>query len=182
SDRSGGISRRRVIFNFSEVVPENERDPMLAEKIEGELAVVIRHLLTRFADQDEARRLLYEQQKSEEALAIKREGDSLVDFCGYLMASVMCDGLLVGNAEIVPFSPRRYLYHAYLAYMRAHGFGKPVTLTRFGKDMPGAMAEYGREYMKRKTKHGLRSNVTLTEESEDWMPSCVSVTNDDSKN
>ncbi|EEU9512766.1 DNA primase, partial [Escherichia coli] len=29
SDRSGGISRRRVIFNFSEVVPENERDPML---------------------------------------------------------------------------------------------------------------------------------------------------------
>ncbi|HBE6382230.1 TPA: DNA primase, partial [Escherichia coli] len=166
SDRSGGISRRRVIFNFSEVVPENERDSMLAEKIEGELAVVIRHLLTRFADQDEARRLLYEQQKSEEALAIKREGDSLVDFCGYLMASVMCDGLLVGNAEIVPFSPRRYLYHAYLAYMRAHGFGKPVTLTRFGKDMPGAMAEYGREYMKRKTKHGLRSNVTLTEESE----------------
>ncbi|OJP64852.1 DNA primase, partial [Escherichia coli] len=125
SDRSGGISRRRVIFNFSEVVPENERDSMLAEKIEGELAVVIRHLLTRFADQDEARRLLYEQQKSEEALAIKREGDSLVDFCGYLMASVMCDGLLVGNAEIVPFSPRRYLYHAYLAYMKAHGFGKP---------------------------------------------------------
>lgn len=71
---AAGISRRRVIFNFSEVVPENERDSMLAEKIEGELAVVIRHLLTRFADQDEARRLLYEQQKSEEALAIKREG------------------------------------------------------------------------------------------------------------
>lgn len=94
SDRSGGISRRRVIFNFSEVVPENERDSMLAEKIEGELAVVIRHLLTRFADQDEARRLLYEQQKSEEALAIKREGDSLVDFCGYLLASVACDGML----------------------------------------------------------------------------------------
>lgn len=68
---------------------------------------------------------------------IKREGDSLVDFCGYLMSSVMCDGLLVGNAEIIPFSPRRYLYHAYLAYMRAHGFGKPVTLTRFGKDMRG---------------------------------------------
>ncbi|MEB7738486.1 primase-like DNA-binding domain-containing protein [Escherichia coli] len=182
SDRSGGISRRRVIFNFSEVVPENERDPMLAEKIEGELAVVIRHLLTRFADQDEARRLLYEQQKSEEALAIKREGDSLVDFCGYLMASVMCDGLLVGNAEIIPFSPRRYLYHAYLAYMRAHGFGKPVTLTRFGKDMPGAMAEYGKAYMKKRVTAGVRSNVTLTEESEDWMPSCAPVTNDSAKN
>ncbi len=172
SDRSGGISRRRVIFNFTEVVPENERDTMLAEKIEGELAVVIRHLLTRFADQDDARRLLHEQQKSEEALAIKREGDSLVDFCGYLMASVVCDGMFIGNAEIVPFSPRRYLYHAYLAYMRANGLNKPVSLMRFGTDMPGAMAEYGKEYQKRKTKHGIRSNVTLHDDSDDWMPSC----------
>ena len=182
SDRSGGISRCRVIFNFSEVVPENERDPMLPEKIEGELAVVIRHLLTRFSDQDEARLLLHEQQKSEEALAIKREGDSLVDFCGYLMSSVMCDGLLVGNAEIIPFSPRRYLYHAYLSYMRAHGFSKPVTLTRFGADMPGAMAEYGREYMKKRTKEGVRSNVILMDESEDWLPSCATVKNEGDKN
>ena len=176
SDRSGGISRRRVIFNFTEVVPENERDTLLAEKIEGELAVVIRHLLTRFADQDDARRLLHEQQKSEEALAIKREGDSLVDFCGYLMASVVCDGMFIGNAEIVPFSPRKYLYHAYLAYMRANGLNKPVSLMRFGTDMPGAMAEYGKEYQKRKTKHGIRSNVTLHDDSGDWMPSCAATT------
>lgn len=176
SDRSGGISRRRVIFNFSEVVPENERDPMLAEKIEGELAVIIRHLLTRFSRQDEAKQLLHEQQKSEEALAIKREGDSLVDFCGYLMASVVCDGMLIGNAEIVPFSPRRYLYHAYLAYMRANGLSKPVSLMRFGTDMPGAMAEYGKEYQKRKTKYGIRSNVTLHDDSEDWMPMCTDTT------
>ncbi|ECI8069357.1 DNA primase [Salmonella enterica subsp. enterica] len=172
SDRSGGILRRRVIFNFTEVVPENERDTLLAEKIEGELAVVIRHLLTRFADQDDARRLLHEQQKSEEALAIKREGDSLVDFCGYLMASVVCDGMFIGNAEIVPFSPRKYLYHAYLAYMRANGLNKPVSLMRFGTDMPGAMSEYGKKYEKRKTKHGIRSNVTLHDDSDDWMPSC----------
>ncbi|MBA5602052.1 DNA primase [Pectobacterium aroidearum] len=172
SDRSGGISRRRVIFNFSEVVPENERDPMLPEKIEGELAVIMRHLLTRFGKQDEAKRLLHEQQKSEEALAIKREGDSLVDFCGYLMASVLCDGMFIGNAEIVPFSPRRYLYHAYLAYMRANGLSKPVSLMRFGIDMPGAMAEYGKEYQKRKTKLGIRSNVTLNDDSDEWMPQC----------
>lgn len=79
---------------------------------------------------------MYEQQKSEEALAIKREGDSLVDFCGYLLASVACDGMFIGNAEIVPFSPRKYLYHAYLAYMRANGLNKPVSLMRFGTDMP----------------------------------------------
>jgi putative DNA primase/helicase len=72
---------------------------MLAEKIEGELAVIIRHLLTRFASQDEAKRLLHEQQKSEEALAIKREGFA-GGLCGYLMASVVCDGMFIGNAEM----------------------------------------------------------------------------------
>ncbi len=179
SDRSGGISRRRVIFNFSEVVPENERDPLLAEKIEGELAVVIRHLLTRFADQGVAKQMLHDQQKSEEALAIKREGDSLVDFCGYLMASVVCDGMFIGNAEVVPFSPRKYLYHAYLTYMRANGLSKPVSLMRFGTDMPGAMAEYGKEYQKRKTKTGIRSNVTLSDDSDDWMPSCSGSSNNE---
>ncbi|MEL8312950.1 DNA primase [Escherichia coli] len=180
SDRSGGISRRRVIFNFSEVVPENERDPMLAEKIECELAVVIRHLLTRFSDQDEARRLLSAQQKSEEALVIKREGDSLVDFCGYLMSLVKCEGMMVGNAGIVPFSPRRYLYHAYLAYMSAHGLGKPVSLKRFGTDMPGAMAEYGKEYKRAKCTKGpdkgrVITNVLLDDDADGWLPAATGI-------
>ncbi|KAB8311966.1 DNA primase [Erwinia endophytica] len=171
SDRSGGISRRRVIFNFSQVVPENERDPQLPEKIEAELPVIIRHLLMRFTDQPEARRLLSEQQKSGEALAIKREGDSLVDFCGYLQASVQCDGMFIGNASIVPFSPRKYLYHAYLAYMQSNGLSKPVSLTRFGSDMPGAMAEYGKEYLRKKSTRGnIRSNISLSSEAEEWLP------------
>lgn len=176
SDRSGGISRRRVIFNFSEVVPENERDSKLAEKIESELAVIIRHLLARFTDQGEAKRLLHEQQKSEEALTIKREGDSLVDFCGYLTAAAECNGLLVGNAEIVPFNPWRYLYHTYLAYMRGNGLTKPVSLTRFGTDMAGAMAEYGAKYEKRKTMHGMRSNMSIKEEANEWMPAAMGET------
>ncbi|WP_419716726.1 toprim domain-containing protein [Enterobacter hormaechei] len=178
SDRSGGISRRRVIFNFTEVVPENERDPMLAEKIEGELAVIIRHLLVRFSSQNEAKQLLHEQQKSEEALAIKREGDSLVDFCGYLMALVECEGMIVGNAEMVPFSPRRYLYHSYLAYMSAHGLGKPVSLTRFGTDMPGAMSEYGKEYKRKQCTRGpdkgrTISNVLLGDDADGWLPAAT---------
>ncbi|EGC2275119.1 DNA primase [Salmonella enterica subsp. enterica serovar Agbeni] len=178
SDRSGGISRRRVIFNFPEVVNEKDRDPMLVEKIEAELPVIIRHLLTCFASQDDARQLLAEQRKSEEALAIKREGDSLVDFCGYLMALVECEGLIVGNAEMVPFSPRRYLYHSYLAYMSAHGLGKPVSLTRFGSDMPGAMSEYGKEYRRKQCTRGpdkgrTVSNVLLKDEAETWLPAAT---------
>ncbi|MGD8163077.1 primase-like DNA-binding domain-containing protein [Pantoea sp. FN0307] len=80
--------------------------------------------------------MLSEQQTSEEALAIKRECDSLVDFCGYLTASQQCDGMFIGNAEVIPFSPRRNLYHACMAYMRANGLSKPISLTRLGTVCP----------------------------------------------
>ncbi|PHM45108.1 DNA primase [Xenorhabdus mauleonii] len=171
SDRSGGVSRRRVIFNFSEVVPENERDPLLRDKIAAELPVIIRQLLHRFADPHTARCLLAAQQKSGEALDIKRGTDPLVDFCGYLVASHEADGLLIGNAEIVPFNPRKYLYHAYLAYMKGNNLNKPVSVTRFGMDMPGALAEYSQHYLRKKSKQGIRSNLNLNIDTAiEWMP------------
>ncbi|MDE1495073.1 toprim domain-containing protein [Xenorhabdus bovienii] len=171
SDRSGGVSRRRVIFNFSEVVPENERDPLLRDKIAAELPIIIRQLLHRFADPQTARRLLAEQQKSEEALDIKRGTDPLVDFCGYLVVSHEADGLLIGNAEIVPFNPRKYLYHAYLAYMKGNNLNKPVSVTRFGMDMPGALAEYNQHYLRKKSKQGIRSNLDLNIDTViEWLP------------
>ncbi|WP_262947534.1 phage/plasmid primase, P4 family, partial [Xenorhabdus indica] len=175
SDRSGGVSRRRVIFNFSEVVPENERDPLLREKIATELPVIIRHLLHRFADPQAARRLLAAQQRSEEALDIKRGTDPLVDFCGHLIASDEADGLLIGNAEIVPFNPRKYLYHAYLAYMKGNNLNKPISVTRFGMDMPGALAEYREHYLRKKSKCGIRSNLSLNIDTAiEWLPKLTS--------
>ncbi|OTA18207.1 DNA primase [Xenorhabdus vietnamensis] len=174
SDRSGGVSRRRVIFNFSEVVPENERDPLLRDKIAAELPVIIRHLLHRFADPQTARRLLAEQQKSAEALDIKRGTDPLVDFCGYLIVSNETDGLLIGNAEIIPFNPRKYLYHAYLAYMKGNNLNKPVSVTRFGMDMPGALSEYSQHYLRKKSKYGIRSNLSLNIDTAiEWMPKLI---------
>ncbi|PHM42255.1 toprim domain-containing protein [Xenorhabdus szentirmaii] len=174
SDRSGGVSRRRVIFNFSEVVPENERDPLLRDKIAAELPIIIRQLLHRFADPQTARRLLAEQQKSGEALDIKRGTDPLVDFCGYLVVSHEANGLLIGNAEIVPFNPRKYLYHAYLAYMKGNNLNKPVSVTRFGMDMPGALAEYNQLYLRKKSKQGIRSNLNLNIDTAiEWMPQLV---------
>ncbi|WP_340617826.1 toprim domain-containing protein [Xenorhabdus entomophaga] len=171
SDRSGGVSRRRVIFNFSEVIPENERDPFLRDKIAAELPVIIRHLLHRFIDPRAAKRLLVEQQKSEEALDIKRGTDPLVDFCGHLIASNEADGLLIGNAEIMPFNPCKYLYHAYLAYMKGNNLNKPVSVTRFGMDMPGALAEYGLHYLRKKSKYGIRSNISLNiDTANEWLP------------
>lgn len=68
SDRSGGVSRRRIILTFPEVIPAKERDPQLLDKISTELAMIVHNLMQRFASSDEARELLQAQQTSGEAL------------------------------------------------------------------------------------------------------------------
>lgn len=50
---TGGVSRRRVILPFPDVIPANERDPQLLVKIAGELAVIVRHLMKRFTRPDD---------------------------------------------------------------------------------------------------------------------------------
>lgn len=62
SDPSGGVSRRRVILTFPEVIPVKEHDPPLLDKFSNELAVIVRHLMQRFASQDKDRGLLQAQQ------------------------------------------------------------------------------------------------------------------------
>ncbi|TPE12128.1 DNA primase [Pantoea vagans] len=173
SDRSGGVSRRRVILTFPEVIPSNERDPQLLDKISNELAVIVRHLMQRFASPDEARDLLQAQQSSGEALEIKRQADPLVDFCGYLMPLSTPNGLFIGNANIRPLNPKRYLYHAYLSFMESRGHQHPLSLTAFGQAVPQTLKEYERVLLKRRTNNGIQTNLTLHEDSEaDWLPAC----------
>lgn len=62
TDRSGGVSRRRVILHFPEVIPPNERDPQLKEKISSELAVIVRQQMQQFSQPQDARALLQSQQ------------------------------------------------------------------------------------------------------------------------
>ncbi|OQV64329.1 hypothetical protein AK51_33195 [Serratia nematodiphila DZ0503SBS1] len=69
---------------FPEAIAPEERDPLLLAKITEELAVIVRHLMQRFTNPNDARVLLQAQQSSAEALEIKRHADPLVDFCGYL--------------------------------------------------------------------------------------------------
>ncbi|ERK06937.1 DNA primase [Serratia fonticola AU-AP2C] len=173
SDRSGGVSRRRVILPFPEVIPPHERDPQLLTKITGELAVIVRHLMQRFANPNDARDLLQAQQHSDEALEIKRSADPLVDFCGYLLEESEPHGLYMGNANIVPANPRKYLYHAYLSYMEARGHKYPLNLTAFGRAIPQTLREYEITLLKRKTNQGIQTNLVLSEDCEaDWLPKC----------
>lgn len=162
-----------MILPFPEVIPTHERDPQLLAKITGELAVIVRHLMQRFANPNDARELLQAQQHSDEALEIKRSADPLVDFCGYLLEESEPHGLYMGNANIVPANPRKYLYHAYLSYMEARGHKYPLNLTAFGRAIPQTLREYEITLLKRKTNQGIQTNLVLSEDCEaDWLPKC----------
>ncbi|CEC26932.1 TPA: DNA primase [Salmonella enterica subsp. enterica serovar Typhi] len=173
TDRSGGVSRRRVILHFPEQIAPEERDPQLKNKIARELAVIVRQLMQRFSDPMTAHALLQSQQNSDEALSIKRDADPTFDFCGYLEALPEPEGMYIGNANIIPRQPRLYLYHAYLAYMEAHGYKNTLSLAMFGKGLPAMLKEYGLSYEKRRKNQGIQTNLALREESNaDWLPKC----------
>lgn len=173
TDRSGGVSRRRVIIHFPEQIAPEERDPQLRDKIARELAVIVRQLMQKFSDPMTARALLQSQQNSDEALSIKRDADPTFDFCGYLEMLPQTNGMFMGNASIVPRNYRKYLYHAYLAYMEANGYRNVLSLKMFGLGLPMMLKEYGLNYEKRHTKQGIQTNLSLKEESYgDWLPKC----------
>ncbi len=85
--------------------------------------MIVRHLMQRFTTPNDAHALLEAQQNSNEALEIKRSADPLVNFCGYLLTVNRHNGLYMGNANIIPTNPCKYLYHAYLLFMEA----RPLT-------------------------------------------------------
>lgn len=173
TDRSGGVSRRRVIIHFPEQIAPEERDPQLCDKIAHELAVIVRQLMQRFSNPMSARALLQSQQNSDEALSIKRDADPAFDFCGYLEILPQTSGMFMGNASIIPRNYRKYLYHAYLAYMEANGYRNVLSLKMFGLGLPMMLKEYGLNYEKRHTKQGIQTNLSLKEESYgDWLPKC----------
>ncbi|CZW22661.1 DNA primase [Enterobacter cloacae] len=171
TDRSGGVSRRRVIIHFPEQIAPEERDPQLRDKIARELAVIVRQLMQQFSDPMTARALLQSQQNSDEALSIKRDADPVFDFCGYLEALPQTSGMFMGNANIIPRQPRNYLYHAYLVYMEANGYKNVLSLKMFGLGLPMMLKEYGLNYCKRRTNQGMQTNLALRDESNaDWLP------------
>ncbi|MGY3896245.1 DUF5906 domain-containing protein [Aeromonas enterica] len=170
NERNGGIARRRVIFHFGRVVASADRDGALGDKIAAELPVIIRHLLTRFADPDQAKRLLEEQRDGADALAVKRETDHVLDFCATLAFLAEPKGLYMGGNVALKDEPRKFLYHLYLAYLEYHGLNRPLSLNSFSKAVKQAAKELGAEYKKHKTNGHTQTNVVLTEQAEEYLP------------
>ncbi|MBW3806756.1 phage/plasmid primase, P4 family [Aeromonas hydrophila] len=169
TERNGGISRRRVIFAFNNVVADADRDPQLGGRIAAELPVIIRHLLAQFADPEQARQLLLEQRDGAEALAVKQESDPVIAMCAQLEFLNETTGLRVGGGNGV-HDPVRFLYHFYLEYLKAEGLDRPLHRTAFGKAMKAAAKAYGEEYQTRKSNGDRVTNVKLKDEARSVLP------------
>ncbi|HAW4102365.1 TPA: DNA primase [Escherichia coli] len=170
TERAGGVSRRRVIFRFDNIVSEAEKDRELPEKIAAEIPVIIRRLLANFADPEKARALLIEQRDGDEALAIKQQTDPVIEFCQFLNFLEEARGLMMGGGgDSVKYTTRNSLYRVYLAFMAYAGRSKPLNVAEFSKAMKPAAKVYGHEYITRRIKGVTQTNVTTTDDCDAFL-------------
>ena len=149
----------------------------LVDKIESELPVLIRHLLTRFSSHTEVKKLLHEQQRSDEALAIKRGTDPIIDLCAVLYFMDKAEGLMMGGESYIKPEPKKYLYHLYLAFAEYNGI-KPLAVSNFGKAIAAAR-EFGAEYLTRTINGWRQTNVGIGEAAEEFLPRAYGVESPD---
>ncbi len=170
TERAGGVSRRRVIFRFDNIVSEAEKDRELPEKIAAEIPVIIRRLLANFADPEKARALLIEQRDGDEALAIKQQTDPVIEFCQFLNFLEEARGLMMGGGgDSSRYTTRNSLYRVYLAFMAYAGRSKPLNVAEFSKAMKPAAKVYGHEYITRRIKGFTQTNVTTTDDCDAFL-------------
>ncbi|EON8331825.1 DUF5906 domain-containing protein [Escherichia coli] len=170
TERAGGVSRRRVIFRFDNIVREDEKDKELPEKIAAEIPVIIRRLLANFADPEKARALLLEQRDGDEALAIKQQTDPVIEFCQFLNFLEEARGLMMGGGgDSVKYTTRNSLYRVYLAFMAYAGRSKPLNVAEFSKAMKPAAKVYGHEYITRRVKGVTQTNAITTDDCDAFL-------------
>ncbi|HAO0497382.1 TPA: DNA primase [Escherichia coli] len=170
TERAGGVSRRRVIFRFDNIVSEAEKDRELPEKIAAEIPVIIRRLLANFANPEKARALLIEQRDGDEALAIKQQTDPVIEFCQFLNFLEEARGLMMGGGgDSSRYTTRNSLYRVYLAFMAYAGRSKPLNVAEFSKAMKPAAKVYGHEYITRRIKGVTQTNVTTTDDCDAFL-------------
>ncbi|HHW7566818.1 TPA: DNA primase family protein [Mannheimia haemolytica] len=160
TERNGGIERRIVNYCFDKVMPENERDPYFMDKITLEIGGIIRKVLDTFPDAEEAKKALEAQKGSQEALEIKMESDPITAFFEYFYTSEELNGLFIGNTPKGLGEPQKYLYHAYLEYVRALGLAT-LNVMSFSKSIEQALKQHGNKqpFIKQRRSNARRTNV-----------------------
>ncbi|HEA3247860.1 phage/plasmid primase, P4 family [Pasteurella multocida] len=160
TERAGGVDRRRVIFDFQRVVPDEKKDPDFIHKVTLEAGGIIRKVLNTFTQPEEAKKALNEQMNSKEALSVKMESDVLTAFFNYFFTSRTLDGLYIGTRTMGDNRIQTHLYPAYVAYAAAYNL-KELGLVTFIAGIEQAIKQHNNEYpfIKEKKRDGVRTNI-----------------------
>lgn len=172
TERNGGIARRRVIIGFNNVVPDEDKDPQLIDKIQAELPEVINYLISRFFIPEQAKDALRAQARSYEALEVKRQADPLYDFFSYFQPVPIGDGMFMGNANSIKKLPRKYIYHAYRDYMTSqsdNGMSRALSVKSLVDALFCLADDSGIQLEKKRVTQGWKYNISLIAEAEDWL-------------
>lgn len=145
TDRNGGIARRRIIIPFDKVVPKEQKDPNLMEKIKAETYGIVNKLLNAFPDPTEAKSLLEEYRDSNEGDKIKQASNHLIDFAyAFCVVDSTASGLQWGsNYSNSKTNPHNALFKAYLHYCDCIGLKQYLNLTAFKQAFPDALRQAG---------------------------------------
>lgn len=123
----GGMERRRVIFPFNKAIDENDRDVNLKTNLKAELGGIIRKLYRTFPEPNEAKKALFKQKNSQEALDLKRKNDHILEFIQEfeLLPQVSTEGLIFGSSKNMPSTSTdlvfNRLYWIYLLFCEVQG-------------------------------------------------------------
>ncbi|WP_392558734.1 primase-helicase zinc-binding domain-containing protein [Orbus mooreae] len=169
-----GIDRRHIRLVFNNVIPSNERDPNLLDKISAELPFIINYLLNTFSDDKETIKQLEQLKSSDEAEEIKRNNSPIYDFCCYLIPLDTPDGLGIGQKteNWHKYDPKKYLYHGYRAYYGANVGGEPrISIPTFKNQFKEIIKMRGIKYLERLLNGAIKTNLIYSEEAEatDWL-------------
>lgn len=147
TEHNGGISRRRVLFNFSEKVPEEMKDEHLRIKLKDEAPQIINLLISTFKDNpQEARNLLNAQRDGEEAIALKMKNDHIMHFASFFETRESNkDGLKSGiTTDQDKFMTA--IYSAYKRYCYYYDISNPVKRNNFLDTLRNAFIEHKAKY------------------------------------
>lgn len=152
TENNGGIERRRVLFKFDKIIPPEEKDNNIMQKLQNELAGIVNLLFATFKEPQEAKLLLEKQLRSQEALSVKLELDPLLDFAQEFETRAESErpaGLFMGVSvpvlDITQEIARNNIYGLYIYYCKVNGIQKPIGRRVFRKYFPTYLKRLGNE-------------------------------------
>lgn len=138
TDKSSGLFRRRIVIRMDNVIPENEKDYMLSEKLKKEASAIMNWLLLNFDDAI-VLETINKAKNNREKLLATAQGDALFS---WLMDAVEFDEspkVLTKIGGNLDEKERTYdkittqLYANYQHYAKYHGFKQQLTSKKFSE-------------------------------------------------